>query len=199
MDYSIPPVAPRVRPGVVTAGVALVGVVAACELLSAMAGFAVVSDFRRVYEEAFADVDGGDVTVTTMMIGTYAGLGLNLLIGAVLGVLALFNAKGKQPARIITWVMGGLYLCCSAGGMALGAAGTAMTTGTSTDVSTADIERWTNEFIPSWYTPATTALTVISLIAMLAAVILLALPAANEFFRKPIQQWEPPVNFGQPI
>ena len=45
--------------------------------------------------------------------------------------------------------------------------------------------------LPSWYEPLSTVLTVISLLAILGAVILLALPASNAYFRKAQPAWDP--------
>jgi hypothetical protein len=47
-----------------------------------------------------------------------------------------------------------------------------------------------------WLQPFTTATSLISLLALLAAMILLALPPSNEYFRKPQASWEPPVPGG---
>ena len=48
------------------------------------------------------------------------------------------------------------------------------------------------EALPSWVTPVSLLLGVLSLISLITALILLALPKANAFFRKPTAAWEPP-------
>ncbi|MBT8224197.1 MAG: hypothetical protein HKP61_01655 [Dactylosporangium sp.] len=194
MAYTIPPTAPSPRPGVVTAGAGLVGLVAVLQLLSALMSLIVAGDLGEVYEQAFEGESGGDTAVSVAMATSYITIGINIIIGAALGVLASLNAKGKQVARIITWVVGGLYLCCSSVGLAFTAAGSAMTsTGDTGGVDSAEFERLMNDLVPSWYSPMSTTVSVVSVIAMVAAVILLALPAANVYFRKPVQQWEPPI------
>ena len=45
---------------------------------------------------------------------------------------------------------------------------------------------------PSWIGSASTALSIITLLLALAAVITLALPASNAFFRRPEPEWTPP-------
>ncbi|MBN1172321.1 MAG: hypothetical protein JXA67_09115 [Micromonosporaceae bacterium] len=188
-----PPAVPRQRPGVVTAGVTMVAVVALLQFIGAAMTVVVAPDMRDIYLEALEGQEGSDAMGDVMMFAYYFGAGVSVLVGIGLAVLALFDAQGKQAARIVTWVLGGLYLCCAGGGLALSGAGTAFSGG---DVDTAEVERLTEEILPSWYAPFSTASSAIALLAMLAAVILLALPAANEYFRKPAELWEPPVPSG---
>ncbi len=58
--------------------------------------------------------------------------------------------------------------------------------------SSEEIQRRLEEALPSWLTPVSILLGVLSLIALITALILLALPKANQFFRKPTAAWEPP-------
>jgi hypothetical protein len=57
------------------------------------------------------------------------------------------------------------------------------------------------EALPDWLTPLSVAGTAISVLALLAALILLALPASNDFFRRqppqPPQPVEPPPPYPQ--
>jgi hypothetical protein len=118
-------------------------------------------------------------------------LGARLLLAIGLVVLALLNNQGKNGARITTWVVGGISLCCSG----LGVAGTAvtgsMTFDTGNGPSAREVEQRLAEALPSWYTPTTVILSVISLLAILGAIILLTLPASNAFFRRPQPAWDP--------
>lgn len=57
----------------------------------------------------------------------------------------------------------------------------------------AEIQRMLEDRLPSWYTPVSTTISVLAMIALLVALILLALPPSNEFFRKSQTAWEPPV------
>jgi hypothetical protein len=45
---------------------------------------------------------------------------------------------------------------------------------------------------PPWYQPVTLTISILSILCLLGAIILLALPAANAFFRKPVPEWTPP-------
>ena len=59
-------------------------------------------------------------------------------------------------------------------------------------------ERIINEHVPGWYEPVTIATIVVGLLALIAALILLALPASNEFFRRRPEP-EPPTPGYPPV
>jgi hypothetical protein len=56
-----------------------------------------------------------------------------------------------------------------------------------------ELQRRLGEELPSWYTPLVTTAAILTVLALLGAIILLALPPSNEFFRRPQPTWEPPV------
>ncbi|MEV1288372.1 hypothetical protein [Micromonospora sp. NPDC049679] len=185
----------RARPSSVTVSSYLLYLVAALQVIGVAVALSVLGTFQKVYKEAFAGTDmaGGEGFATATIVGTAV---FGLIVAIALVVLAIFNNRGKNASRIATWVVGGLFVCCSGAGLALNAAGSAMS-GTSGSTGNgpdqAEVQRRLEEALPSWYTPVSTILGVISVIALLVALILLALPASNEFFRKPQQMWEPPV------
>jgi hypothetical protein len=72
------------------------------------------------------------------------------------------------------------------------------TTGAGNVPSNTEVQDAINGALPSWYEPLSTVLTVISLLAILGAVILLALPASNAFFRKVQPAWDPNQQFPYP-
>ncbi|MEW2384075.1 hypothetical protein AB0873_18570 [Micromonospora sp. NPDC047707] len=183
----------RVRPSVVTISSYLLMFYAALSVLSLIIGLSTLGTFQDVYRDAFAgtEAEGSEGVIAFALVG---GSIVSLLFAVGLVVLALLNNRGKNVARIITWVVGGIALCCSGLALAGTAAGNAMGGQTSGDVpSQEEINRRLDEALPSWYEPVTLLLTVLSIIALLAALILLALPKANEFFRKQEPAWEPPV------
>jgi hypothetical protein len=201
MAYTIPPARDRQRPGVVTVGSAALGFGALAQLISSILGFLVLGDQRTAYNRAYANVENG-TQVAGIAIGfTTAALALYTIVSIGLGVLALFDARGRQGARITTWVIGGLFLCCatlSVATTALGSQFTSASGGPKNGPDQAEIARIVKETVPSWYTPTSLTLSVIVLLSVLASVILLALPAANEYFRKPPQEWEPPIPMAGP-
>ena len=137
--------------------------------------------------------DGDQVADVFAVVGIGGSIVL-LLLAVVLGVLALFNNQGRNGARITTWIVGGIMVCCVGGGLLSNAAGGFNTGGgtTANGPSPEEIQRRLEEALPSWVTPVSLLLGVLSLIALIAALVLLALPKANPFFRKPTAGWEPP-------
>ena len=86
--------------------------------------------------------------------------------------------KGKQWARITTWVVVGLFgVCCGLVGVAsLGAAGSLGNMGAPSGIDNEKITADTAALLPDWLTPVTTTLSVVSLVAAIAIVVLLLLP-----------------------
>lgn len=187
------PAAPA-RPGSVTISSYLLYLYAALGLIGVIVGLSVVGTTSDVYREAYegTSAEGAEtfVTVTSVVVAV-----VGLLFAAAFVVLAIFNNRGKNASRIVTWVLGGISLCCS--GISL--ASTAFTNSMNFDTGDGDvpdaseIQRRLEDALPGWYMPVSITITVISLLALLVALILLALPPSNEFFRKPAPAWEPPV------
>ncbi|MFY1696907.1 MULTISPECIES: hypothetical protein [unclassified Solwaraspora] len=193
-----PPV--KARPSTVTISSYLLFLTAALQVVGLIVALSVTGTMQQVYEDAYADFDGMEAIGTITTVTTIAGAIFGLLVAAGLVVLALLNNRGKNPSRIVTWVLGGIFLCCSGGGLALGAAGSALTPDTSgTDPNMPDpaqVQRDLEAALPGWYDPVNLLVGVVTVLALLAALILLALPPSNEFFRKPAVAWEPPVPGG---
>lgn len=187
----------RSRPGVVTAASYLLYLVAASQVVGGVIVIGGLDAMQRAYEHAYADFPelrdaaGGIALVTVGISVVFA-----LIFAAGFITLGILDGKGKNAARIVTWVMAGLGVCCfgagSAGqalnGMLSGMGGT----GGTNQPDPAEIQRTLTEALPSWYYPATTAINVINLLAVIAVIILLALPASNEFFRRPAPAVEVP-------
>ena len=188
-----PAPAARSRPTVVTVAVYLLYAVAAIQVINAVLTFSIAGRITEAVRNAYAgtEADGFESIVTVAFGG---GAIINLLLGAGFAVLGWLDGRGKNPARIVTWVIGGIALCC----FGVGLGGTAFvssfdtadtTTGAPSD---AELQRQLDAAQPSWFEPTTTTLSVLSLLAILGTVILLALPAANDFFRKPVAGgWDP--------
>lgn len=197
MAYPAAPApAQRVRPSTVTISSWLLYLVAAVQVVSAIATFAGIGQIREIYTDAYAGTDMEGVGETTVTIGIIGGSVVALLLAVGLVVLAIFNNKGKNASRITTWVIAGIGVCCTG----LGAAGSAFTgsmgsTGGANVPDPAEVQERVNEAVP-WLEPSQMITNVIALLALLAVIILLALPPSNDFFRKPAQQWEPPTPGG---
>ncbi|MGW0435193.1 hypothetical protein ACWDV4_21965 [Micromonospora sp. NPDC003197] len=200
MNPATPPA--RQRPGVVTISSLLLFLVAGLQVLALITSFLVLDTMNDVYEQAYADTDlagMSDSLSTFTTAGAIIGSIISLIIAVVLVLLAIFNNMGKNGSRIATWVIGGIFVCCSGFGLLGTVAGSSlsMETDSTTEPDPAEIQRMLDEALPGWYEPVTLATSLFTLIALLVALILLALPAANEFFRKPQGPgWEPPLPGG---
>lgn len=192
-----PAPAAKQRPGSVTISSYLLYLVAALQVIGFLINLPVIGPTNEVYKEAYAGTELADAAGTFGTIGFILTGVIFLIIAIGLVILAVFNSKGKNASRIVTWVLGGIFLCCAGLSVVVGLAGGAMgAPGASTDPSLPDpeeVQRMLDERLPGWYVPLSTALSVISLLALLVALILLALPASNDFFRRPQPVWEPPV------
>ncbi|MGC5285877.1 hypothetical protein [Micromonospora sp. DT231] len=183
----------RQRPSIVSISSYLLFLFAALQVITLIISLSTFSKTRDAVREAYAGTADADQTADVFAaIGLVSGIVL-LLLAVTLVVLALFNNRGRNGARITTWVVGGIMVCCLGSGL-LGNAGGGFNTGGGTGdaPSTEEIQRHLEDALPSWVVPANLVLGALSLIALLTALILLALPKAHPFFRKATAAWEPP-------
>jgi len=182
------PIANR-RPLTVTIAGYLLCLVAAALVVNAMAVWSIAGRVgaaaRRAWAASPKDAD--------QYAGAYHG-GLTtagvvlLVIAAVLVTLAVFNLRGANLARIITWVVGGaLALCCGclSIGQFLGGSGTAVTGGNTTvnGVDAVQANQQISDAFPGWFGALFVVLLVIGLPGLLATIVLLILPASRDYFR----------------
>jgi hypothetical protein len=194
--YAQPP-APRTRPTAVTVSSYLLYVTAAVSLITAVLSLSQAGTITEVYRSAYAGTSSEGMEA--VIVGTsVVGAVINILFAAGLAILAVFNNRGRQGARITTWVIGGISLCCSG----VGVAGTALTGSMNFDTgngpSASQVEQRLAAALPSWYTPTTVILSVVSLLAILSAIILLTLPASNAYFRPAQPAWDPSMPYPYP-
>jgi hypothetical protein len=208
MTYAAPPQpAAQQRPTTVTIASSLLYVVAAVQVISAIVSFAMIGPYKAAYAKALegTGVEGVDGMVSGVATVTLVGaaiIALVLTIGYVL--LGIFVGKGRNGARITTWVIGGISLCC----LGLGTIGTLtgrasfQGSGDINGRSSAEVARILQDELPGWYQPVSAGLTALSFLCVLAVIILLALPASQPYFRKQELLWQPPVGYpaqpGQP-
>ncbi|SNT65014.1 hypothetical protein SAMN05421812_11989 [Asanoa hainanensis] len=185
-------------PGTVRISSYLLYLTAAIAVVSMAVSFSTIGAVREVYSDAFADVEMGE-SVDTFVVGGIIVIGvLTLLVAIGLVVLSFLNLRGKNVARIITWVLGGVYLLCCGGLSLAGASGFGGASSTDGGPDPAEIERQLDAALPDWYGPVNVVLQVIPILAVLVALILLALPASNEWFKPKAATWEPPTP-GYPV
>src|SRR3712207_923784 len=104
------------RPSTVTVSSWLLYATAALMLIGGAVSLVTVGPSLDVYRDAYEGTPG-EGTEGIAVAGAVIGVVLNLLVAAGLVVLGLLNNRGKNPARIVTWVVGGLTLCCSGFGL----------------------------------------------------------------------------------
>jgi hypothetical protein len=187
---------PRSRPTTVTIASYLLYVTAAVGLISAVLALSEVGTISDVYKSAYAGT-ANDGTEAVVVGSAVIGAVINILFAAGLAILAIFNNRGRQGARITTWVIGGISLCCSGSGVAGSALTSSINLDSGNGPSASEVQRQLSAALPSWYTAVTVLLAVLSLLAMLGAIILLALPASNAFFRRTPAGFDPSMAYGQ--
>ncbi|MCW6003192.1 hypothetical protein K1W54_01150 [Micromonospora sp. CPCC 205371] len=184
----------RVRPGSVTISSYLLYLCAAIGVLGAVTQLATIGTVSDVYTEAYEGTTAeGTEGIATASVVVASVLGLLFAAGFV--VLAILNNRGKNVSRIVTWVVGGISLCCTGFGIAGQALSNSMNMSTGDGPDPSEIQDRINSELP-WLMPLSITTSIITLVALIVALILLALPPSNEFFRKPAQVWEPPVPGG---
>lgn len=194
MSYSVAPQTGRSRPVTVTTASALLFLLGLIELVSS--GLSVYT-FTRISTGLGDDLTNQSetqVAITAAQIGGILAAVISVLIGISAVVLAILVGRGKQPARIVTWVLTGIgVLCysCSLGGSALSSSIEGLgSTGVSPEAEA--LQQRIRDLVPAWQTVLTTVLSVVLVLACLATIILLALPVSNEYFRKEQEVWLPP-------
>ncbi|WP_158820862.1 MULTISPECIES: hypothetical protein [unclassified Streptomyces] len=147
---------PPALPGTVFAASYLFAGVGALALVSAVGTFFAIPEFSQRRSEQAGDGAAGDL----------AGYGLTVFTSfavvfcAICLVLAFLDARGNGPARVLTWIVGGLSVCF-------------------------DVALLTVGFYDSvpWYAAMTRVVTVGMLLLTIGSVALLALPASHRYFR----------------
>lgn len=175
------------RPVTVTVSSSLLYLVVAVQLLNAVLVLAVmgtaVEAYREVLEQDSQITDAGPFIQVVLVLTAV----VYALIAVGLSVLAFFNNKGKNASRIITWVFAGLGLCCNVIGLGGSVSSAAMSGSGPGGLNQAQVEAQVAAAMPGWYEGAGFATTLLTVLALLAAIVLLALPASNAYFRAPAQ------------
>lgn len=199
MSYAMPgqePAGPPRRPGTVTVATWLLLLVALMFLISGVATLTVSGTLADVYQQVYEGYDelegvAGTLAATDIVIAV-----LQVLFGIGFAILALFNHRGSNPSRIVTWVAGGLALCCFAAGLVSAALVSGMQVQEGQGPDPEEVQRTVDAALPDWYGPLSTIAMLILLPALIVVIILLALPPSHPYFRK--QPTEPPPAYPPP-
>lgn len=195
MSYAVPASpGPKRRPAVVTAAGYLLFLAAVVLIINALLPLTSLNKVVDATREAYANSTNPtpDTVASFTRAGVIVGVVIAVLFGVLFFVLGSLNLGGKQPARILTWVFGGLSVLCTGCGLGTSGLSSRLTSGTNS--SGVDVKAATdhiNAARPSWLLPVSTTLSVIALLALIAVIILLAMPQASAFFRKEQPAFDP--------
>jgi hypothetical protein len=195
MSYAVPPEQSQTRPASVTTATLLMYAVVVLQVIGIIVSVAIYPDMKKAYELAFKDTTAASTAGTIATVTVFVGSAVSLLLAIGYGVLAMLVGRGKNVARIITWVVTGISLCCfgsniasSSGSMNFGSSGG------NGGPDPKEVARVVKEALPSWLGPVTVTIAVVEMLLAVLIIVLLLLPSANAFFsKKPPQVWEPPV------
>ncbi|HLU32502.1 MAG TPA: hypothetical protein VKZ74_00560 [Natronosporangium sp.] len=199
MSYADPtqpsaPGSPPSRPMVVTASSWLLWLTAVLFILPALVSLAYIGTYSDVYQQAYAGTDAEGTEAVSVGIAAASSV-FFILFGVGFALLGYFNSRGRNGSRITTWVLGGLALCCSGVGLVLSGLASGME-GMQAEGAPdpAEVERMLSDALPGWFGPLNLVASIVGTLALLAVLVLLALPPANEFFRKrpEDEDFEPP-------
>ncbi|WFE45574.1 hypothetical protein [Verrucosispora sp. WMMD1129] len=205
---SYPEQAPARRPAAVVLAVSTLMVMALGAFVYAVIGLASVSgtvDRFRATADADADPGQVDAAVALLRASVVVSAVLSVLAALLLVGLALGLATRRPAARVATWVVAGLGMCCGCGGLATLIVQRAVPLDFGDDRATAELLARTPDAYPSWWIPLTATLSIAQVLGYLVVAVLLALPAANAWFRRrpapqrTVSADQPPTPpFGQP-
>jgi len=197
MSYTVVNPGAKPRPGAVTAASTLLYLCGAIQLASVVVSLLALGPVQDVVREEFADRPEAQTVATATTVGIVVGVSISALLAIGVVVLGLLVGRGKNPARIVTWVIAGIGVLCYGCSLA-GTAVQGSLAGLGSDPQSADIQQRITDAIPAWQSTITAVASIIVLIALLAVIVLLALPASNDYFRKEQEVWTPPTWPGDP-
>jgi len=184
MSYYNPvvPAGPRPRPGVVTMSGYLLYAVAALLTVNVLISLATLSKALDAVRAAVGNTDA-DFS-NAFKVGEVIGAVIDLGIVVLFVLLGLFVLRGKNGMRITTWVVAGLGTLCSLCSVAGSGISQSMANSKNSSLSDSQISA-IKDAVPGWARATSIVVYLLIAIALIAVIIMLAMPAANEFFRKP--------------
>lgn len=183
--------APRRRPVTVTLAVALTLVGA---VLGAVNGILLISLASTVAQDFRVNAAGSGATrseiddLANVFQGSMIVSGIIILVLAVVvALLAFATARGSNAARITLVVLLAASVC-----VGLGTGTFTSAARNATNVSTQNIDSQTAEnlgqaladAIPAWFAGLAVGLSCLEILAVLAVIVLLLVPASNDYFRR---------------
>jgi len=197
--YTVPEPAGQSRPGTVTAASGLLYLLALLSLaITALSAYSVslldAETFQQIYEDAGMSPTEAESAANIATSLAYVGAVPWVVFAVLFLILAIFVGRGRQWARITTWVVAGITsLCCFGTGLIGNAAGGMFSgMGGQSGVNQDELTRRLEEMQPGWLPGVSAGLYGVGLLISIIVIVLLLLPPSNPFFRKPEPQWTPP-------
>ena len=182
------------RPTVVTAACAIMFGIAAVNLCSTVLKMVAIElargDALANPNEAAVHPHHDEVTSSIFALGAVFTAGCGLFVTLGYATLAYFNLRGNNGVRIATWVVSGVLGLFELREILTSAAHVVVRG--EPEQLTESVE----EAMP-WFAAVLVAVPVLTLFGYIAVVVLLALPAANAYFRPARPQWQPPADLGR--
>ncbi len=189
MSYAVPPA--KARPTVVAVAVRLLYLLAAIQAITFGASFAQYPALQQVLaDESFAQADR-DLMRTAMVLGTVFAAVLSVAFITAFVALGVFVGRGKQPARVVTWVFVGLeifFIACAVGRSGLESAQSGSQT------IDPELRARFEELSPGWHETLMSVRSVVVVVVLIAIAILLSLSAVHEFFQQDDLAWCPSIS-----
>lgn len=184
------------RPLVVTAAALIMGGIALLHLVSAVVSFLAINEATRAFRdlarrERFeaADIDAG---INGLRVGLICSGAIMLLFALLLAGLAYGIWRGNRPARIVTWVVCGLGVLCSCCS-GFGSTASFSSAGTTTTDRSEVLGNLVIRALPDWASAVLVGSSGLAILGYIATAVLLALPAANAYFKGGTDSgWQPP-------
>jgi hypothetical protein len=140
--------------------------VAGLSLLSAVIELVVVNTDLSVYRDAYTGETGSG-------FGSIFGATLDIFFTGGAALLAVLNGQGRRNARVTTYVLGGIFLVCGGfGNLSDPFHGPAESAGHTAF----------EQVMPAAYGIGVGLIDALTVLAALAALVLLAVPPSNRFF-----------------
>ncbi|WBB65632.1 hypothetical protein [Micromonospora sp. WMMD812] len=183
------PALPARRPTAVALATAVLLLMAVGAFAYAVTGLVVlagtVDRFRADATGTSAGAGEIDAMVALVRASGVVSAVLSVLAGVLLAGLAVGLGSGRSGARVATWVVCGLGLLCGCCGLAVlvGQRAAPLRLGAD-ERATAELLGLLGGAYPSWWIPLNAGLSVGQALGYLVVAVLLALPAANAWFRR---------------
>ncbi|GIF76518.1 hypothetical protein [Asanoa siamensis] len=177
----VPPAVRRQIPAVVVVSTVLLWLSGFARLALATTGL--VED--QAYLAAVDTVEGLGGFAAVPVLGVLVKAAILVLVASALVALALINLRGLRWSRIATWTLGGLALLVTTAGVGFGLLASLDDAEGGPTLDWAQIYRLADAEIPAWVGPVSTVAEILAPLGLVAGLVLLAVPAANAFFRRP--------------